>query len=834
MSRAVSVRRAALLGAGLATVLPAAALAAPHRTPDIPVRAYSATLEDAARERAVRTLDWRTPAVEVRFDLGHADIVRDLSLVLSADPLPGVDPSLPVTVQFNNGTPMTIDPKGRGFDATLALDSRRARPTGNVLRLSHAVPCDTLAGGYAVNLDQSRLSVKARAKSRRLQLREVESRLAASAFAPSTVGLVSNGPMATQFQALGAQAIGLRMQSVPDFRTGLAGSDFSLVMLRRDQLHAYTDDESVLGAEGPRVSLAQGQPDRLFLTGDTDAEVLSSVRAFATHFLPRSRRSHAAAGELFMQSPLDYARTSADGAVRLDALSVTTGAMREYTFDVADPAATSGDLVLRLTRDGETAPGARLKAVLNGESLGEARMDARRKTVSYPIRPGMLRGSGNRLELSTKAAGDQDSCSGVAPFIAIGAGSRMRLDAPRPSAATDLSRLAANGSVFGQDAGAHTHVRLPKRDADYHAALRVVARMGATTGHGWAEAAFSRDASTYDETRPHTVVIAPYNDIDATLSASAPRALQSAWRGQPMRGENRMASLDRFASLDAEEAVRLAARRLRASGDIAAGGVAAIFPDAGGGLNAVISNTPGQSFGASMRPLADTAHWNGLSGGVTRWNAEAVVMAQAALPGIGLPEAGRDDARAPWLERFVSLERRDVLRADWLDIEMPEWPETNVKARLSEAVEDASDWFAQARSLVARRDAATVAPSVQPEADTAVEPSTPSAPSLPSLRGPIELGSPATVKTSSAQGLGQRVRDIPRQTRRWVRRMEVKASRMRADLRRTTGVRAPSIGGLRLGGYVIPPAVLALALSSVLVLIGLVFVTSRSRNGAHH
>ena len=138
------------------------------------------------------------------------------------------------------------------------------------------------------------------------------------------------------------------------------------------------------------------------------------------------------------------------------------------------------------------------------------------------------------------------------------------------------------------------------------------------------------------------------------------------------------------------------------------------------------------------------------------------------------------------------------------------------------------------RSLVARRDATTVAPSVQPEADTAVEPSTPSAPSLPSLRGPIELGSPATVKTSSAQGLGQRVRDIPRQTRRWVRRMEVKASRMRADLRRTTGMRAPSIGGLRLGGYVIPPAVLALALSSVLVLIGLVFVTSRSRNGAHH
>ena len=66
-------------------------------------RTYTASLKDATRDRDQRTLDWRNPQAELRFDLSHADTIDALSVTLSADPLPGVDPSIPLIMQFNGG-----------------------------------------------------------------------------------------------------------------------------------------------------------------------------------------------------------------------------------------------------------------------------------------------------------------------------------------------------------------------------------------------------------------------------------------------------------------------------------------------------------------------------------------------------------------------------------------------------------------------------------------------------------------------------------------------------------------------------------------------------------
>ncbi len=861
-----SLQTLLITGCAMLPILASQATAAPLRSPIKKETTYSTSLQSATQERAVRTLDWRTPSLDLRFNLSRTDTIRDLNVTLSADPLPGVDPSLPLMVQFNNGKPVPLKTQGRGFDATVALDPSRARASGNVLRLSHAVPCNSREGGYAISLDDSRLTLTARAKNRRLQLREVESRLSASAFAPSTVGLIADGPLATQLQALGAQAIGLRMEDIPDFRTTVRGTEFDLVMVRRDQLHRYTNEADILAGTGPKVELSRAHSDRLFLTGDTDAEVLQTVQAFATNFLPRSRRSTTSPGEIGVQSPLDYARTTVTNSTRLDALTVTTGALREYTFDVPDPSAMSGDLVLRLTRDSRTAPGARLKAVLNGESLGEARLDGRRKTVSYPIRKGQLRGSENQLELTTIGADDQDACSGIEPFIAIGAGSKLRLDTPRPSAPTDLSRLAADGSIFGADAGRNAQIVLPKQASDFNAALRVVARLGEATGRGWTQAEFRR--GTPDQTDRHVLLIEPFTDIEAALKDKAPRGLQSAWRGTPTDGENRLVSAERYAALDADEAVRMASRRLRASGRINAGGVAAIYPAAKGQLVGIISNTPGQAFATSIRPLADDAHWNGMSGGVTRWNNRAIVMAQAALPAPGIAAAPvRSNDPSLWT-RLVELDVDTIFDRDWSmpelslpQISLPSIDAETIKARFRK--ED-SAWVAPATGadIPAIPDiAAPVTETLTPTAPIAVTPpvrvvevapatsadvaTTQTQPmtaaatnTVPPLRGSIDLRQARHDATAKSKGFARWFKSSWAEKRRsfkaGLRSLEIRSNQARADLRQTTGLRAPNVSGLRIGGYEIPPAILALILASILTVIGLFFVTTKGRGASHH
>ncbi len=855
-----------------ALVLPLAspmlAEAAPLRTPERAEARYSAALDAATGERAVATLDRRTPVAEMRFDLSQADIVKDLSLTISADPLPGVDPSLPLTVQFNNGAPVKLTTRGQGFDATVSLDATRARAHGNSLRFSHAVPCNASGGGYTLNLDESRIDVRARAKSRSLQLREVESRLSASAFAPNTVGLVATGANATRLQALGAQAIGLRMSAIPDFAT-TTNADFSLIMLTRAELSRYTSDERILSGEGAAIELSRDHPTRIFLTGDTDAQVLQSVQAFAQHYLPRSRRASTSPGELRVQSPLNYKRTRVDGVKRLDSLSVTTGAMREYDFDVVDPAGTTGQLILRLTRDDQTAPGARMKAVLNGESLGEARMDSRRKTVAYDIRPGLLVGANNRLTLSTKPSADADACGSSEPFIAIGAGSKLVLDGGKASPATDLSRLAASGSVFADNDGANTSVVLPTGARDYRAALRITARLARAHGSGWTQAEFTRgDAPATDA---HILSIEPFGQLDTRVKALAPRGLQTAWRGQPTGGENRLASVERFASLDTEEAVRLAARRMRASGEVGAGGVAAVYPGEPGQLLAVITNTPGRSFAGAVEPLATDAHWNGMSGGVTRWNDRSVVMAQAAIPavGIALPEIEQPSA---WT-RFAGLELPELP-----EFEMPELPafdlsgvRDTVSARwasmTSRAPEPVGNWGASFESQMPAalpvmpapvgRVAEVSAPAVarpqiakpriakpQSAKPKIVAPSlkaaaaTPS--KLPQLRGTIDLGDARHAPKSRfgfsrgewemrGAAFKRKIAGLGGSLRGKLREAEAASTRTRRDLASKSGISKPDVPGVKIGPYTLPPAGLLLILGFILAIIGL--VTSKTSMG---
>jgi hypothetical protein len=601
----------------------------PEAEPEPVIRTYTASLKDATRDRESRALDWRNPQAELRFDLSHADTIQALSMTLSADPLPGVDPSIPLMLQFNGGRPIEIPTNGQGFDSVIDLDRTRARETGNVLRLSYATRCDAPTGGYRLNLSASQLHVSAYPRARQLQLRDVEKRFASLTFAPETIGLLSSGPQQTKLQALAAQGIGLRIAEIPDFRLSAGESDFDLIMITRDQLSDYTQDDGVLTATGSAIALSKTEPNRLFLTGDTPDEVMASVSAFASAFLPYSRRSVTTPAEVMVQSPLDVDRHLIVEKANLDLLTVQTGTYREYNFDVADPAASEGHLVLRLNRDDQTQKGTRLTATLNGVALGEAKVRGKRKTVSYPIKKGLLLGTANTLELTTQDANERPRCGASVPFIAIAEGSELQLTTEFPTPPSDLSRFAANGSLFSDNAGAQTVLVLPERDTDFTTSLSVVAKLAQASGRGWVEAKFQRGHSALDS--HHTLIIEPYSQIERAYRLSAPRGLQSAWRGNGSGGSD-FDRVEQFASLSGEDVIRQASANIRTTGLVSSGGVAAIYPDEAGYLIGVISNTKDSQFASAMRPLLTDMHWNALKGAVTRWDDKAVIMAQAAIP----------------------------------------------------------------------------------------------------------------------------------------------------------------------------------------------------------
>lgn len=598
-----------------------AAEAAELRFSQTPEQSHSAPIDRITGERETVRLNGQNPDLALRFDLSESDTIETMIFSLSAKPLPGTDPGVPMIVRFNGGHPIQIDTLGLGFETDIPLDVRRARPRGNVLELSVGADCTDLGGGYVLSLGESELRLTSRPKRRRMQMKEIEERLSTSVFAPDRIGLIAAGSAVTRLEALGAQAIGLRMPSIPTFTTDLARADFSLIMKTRAELTDLTNDQLILTQTGPQISTDIEHPDRLYLTGDTELEVLQAVQAFAGAYLPQTRRSETTPAEIVVQSPLDYNRTRLSGISRLDSLSVDSGAVRNYVFDIADPAATDGELLLRLKRDTLTRSGTRLRVDLNGNTLGETRLNTSHKAVSFTIPDGALQGSQNQLVLTTIAAPDSESCDATEPFVAIGAGSRLNLFADVPSAPTDLSRLAADGSVFANRNGANTVVQLPDAPTDYHAALRLIAKLGFVSGRGWTEAEFVR--GELSDTNRHILSIAPADLIGNSSIDDLPRALQSVLNNKD-----------------------------NGTKTLRGGGVAALFPGKAGQLVGVMSNAPGTDFSKAAHMMTQDRVWHKLSGSVTRWDGSQTLMTQSAVPAPGIVSPDGAEGRPNWRDAF--------------------------------------------------------------------------------------------------------------------------------------------------------------------------------------
>ena len=685
-----------------------------------PKTVYTSSLADitnAESHRATRTLDWQRPSIELFFDLPPGERTSEIVLTLSADPLTRVAKDSPLEVQFNNSKPVPVRSNGRGFEARLPFDASKSRNSQNVIRITYPTPtgadCVTPShGAWSVDLSASTLRIGGRAQKRHMNLSEISEYLAQPALTPKTVGLLARGPAGTDMQALAAQGIALRTPDVPNFSVTPRGNDFNVIMVKRNRLFEYTDEPMIINSEGPRIFIPRGRPTNLVFTADTDAELVNMLQIFATRKLPNTRRAISSLGEINLQNRLGSETVKIDKKSKLIDLAVPTNiaaGAQSYNFGVLDPATSSGEVLLRLTSTEKMADNSRLSVALNGQVLGAAKLDKRRKTVAFEIKPGTLNATSNVLnivpDLKPEAGFSCFTNQSLQPEFFVGENSRITLDNAAPSPVTELSRLTSTGGLFAET---ESYIALPKNTRDYQAALRILGRLAKSAGQGLILADYTRD--TQIGTDKHVLLIGPANMTKSHLSG-APKAVRDAMSGQSSTGDNLLeANFENYASAGTtNDAVKYAATQ---SGPrrVSHGGLAALYGSENGRLTGVISSTPGQSFVRSSNNLVELNHWNALRGGVARWSSSTVVMAQTAQSDTGIilpikkksfdfPELGLSGLNFPelsWPElSWPELSWPDV---DWPEFDIPRvslpeitWPSFNsdktVEAKEIEIVE---------------------------------------------------------------------------------------------------------------------------------------------------
>ena len=652
---------------------------------------YTASLAEITQgdlSRTTRTLDWRQPTLQLYFDLPPAERTSEIILTLSADPLTTVAANAPLQVQFNNAKPVPVLSNGRGFEARIPLDASNARDNRNSLRIIYPTPagseCVTPTHGeWSVDLAASTLRMGGRAKRRNMSLSEVVDQLGQPALTPKTVGLIARGASGTDMQALAAQGISLRTPGVPKFSVTTQGNDFNVVMVKRDRLFDVTDDPMILNSKGARIFVGKGRPTDLIFTADTDAEILRMLEIFSTRQLPNTRRPITSLGEINLQNRLDSDVVKVEDKVRLSDLgggqsiasyssdNWASGA-QTYRFSVNDPVATKAELLLRLSTTDDVADTSRLRVALNGEVLGAAKLDRKRKSVAFDIDAGKLNATSNIIsvlpELDAKPGYSCASATLGSPSFTIGQGSRLSLKQTSPSPQTELSRLTATGGIFAE---AESYIILPRDTRNYEASLRVLGQMAKAAGQGLTLANYTRKDDALDT--KHRLVIGP-SALAKRYTSGAPKALKEALQGNASAGDNLLqANIERFASSGADDfAVQFVAAQSQPR-KINRGGVAALYGSGNGKLTGVISTASGESFIRSSGQLIKTAHWNALQGGVARWNTSSVVMAQTAQPvrGLSVPSKtkGLTLAELDWPE--LGLSRFDPSNIDWPKFERP-------------------------------------------------------------------------------------------------------------------------------------------------------------------
>ena len=128
-------------------------------------------------------LDWQTQSYSINFNLPAHDWYEKLDLFISATPEGRVSKRTPLLISFNGSDPIALNGRGSRFDAHIRLETSRVFALPIIRLPSHTRHLRTRScltgshGKWNFDLSRSKLVATTRAKSRNLNISEIEPRL---------------------------------------------------------------------------------------------------------------------------------------------------------------------------------------------------------------------------------------------------------------------------------------------------------------------------------------------------------------------------------------------------------------------------------------------------------------------------------------------------------------------------------------------------------------------------------------------------------------------------------------------------------------------------------
>jgi hypothetical protein len=88
---------------------------------------------------------------------------------------------------------------------------------------------------------------------------------------------------------------------------------------------------------------------------------------------------------------------------------------------------------------------------------------------------------------------------------------KIILNTDSPSEITDLSRMSATAVPFSDDLGQNSYIAMTGSQADFHASLKVLARLAKTSGEGLIRANYTRGGDFDQAGNKHVLWLGPSN-----------------------------------------------------------------------------------------------------------------------------------------------------------------------------------------------------------------------------------------------------------------------------------------------------------------------------------
>lgn len=600
-----------------------AATTTPNKTQKNSVRVMKASFSDILNQDSL-TIDWRGNVAELHFTLPEREYYNSLDLFLSASPRGNVSKSVPLKITYNGGKAIPLYGNRSRFDAQIRLDASRIRPSRNRVKIEFAAPQSDQCllphhGQWTVDLKKTKIVARARRKPRNFYINEVQNRMMNPLSAPRTVALIARGGEKTALQALAAQGVAQRLERLPALKLSGA-ADLKIILGTRSKIAPLVRDTEMLAKPGAEIFVDSGPQERIVITGDSDSDVVSHARLFATNHLPAVRRRYVSAHELHTARSLDKPQLKL-GSQKLNSLGVPSfvPGWRPGTAKLefnAPSGSSAGLMTLKLLRSNLVPPTSKLRASLNGQTLGFTFLDKAKKKVTFDIPGGVLRPTGNRLEFASEfemPVGLDCTASKTTPAVMISRASKIETFASAQS--SGLSALSTGHSP-------HTIALTARTNRDKIAGLNLLAFAAQQTGPFLAAANYVPSLNT-DAMPGDVMIIGPNALASSDIKSAAPPAALSAVRGTKVVGGNIGGAQ--------------AARRGRSArlGKIGHGGIGTQFQSpVSGGLITVLTSSRRDNFVQSMRSLAKPAAWNALDGTVMRWDGRRSAVVQINKPSL--------------------------------------------------------------------------------------------------------------------------------------------------------------------------------------------------------